>query len=235
MCFFGENTYITKKLSMYYNYVNLIDLFHILNKIYVYNILGCNRRKAFVRIISGQNRGTKLNTLEGEETRPTLDRVKESLFNIIQVKLEEESIVVLDLFAGSGALGLESLSRGASKAIFCDKFGKAIDVINKNIDKTRNYEKAVVLKCSYENALDKLKLENISLDIIFLDPPYESNYYQKALEKIKEYNLLKEDGIIILETDDKDRIIKIIDSKYFDIYDVRKYGRVSLIFLNRKG
>ena len=199
----------------------------------MYSILGCNRRNAFVRIISGQNRGTKLTTLEGENTRPTLDRVKEPLFNIINFKLEDA--IVLDLFSGSGALGLESLSRGAAKAIFCDNSFKAIDVINKNIEKTRNADKAIVIKKSYEKALEEIKSKNILLDIIFIDPPYESNFYYKSLELIKELELLNENGIIILETDDKERILKNIDNEYFEINDVRKYGRVTLIFLNRKG
>lgn len=186
-----------------------------------------------MRIISGQNRGTKLNTLEGENTRPTLDRVKEPLFNIINFKLEDA--VVLDLFSGSGALGLESLSRGASKAIFCDNAFKAIDVINKNIEKTRNKDKSIVIKKSYEKALEEIKSRNILLDVIFIDPPYESNFYYKSLELIKELELLNENGIIILETDDKERILKNIDDEYFEINDVRKYGRVTLIFLNRKG
>lgn len=186
-----------------------------------------------MRIISGQNRGTKLNTLEGENTRPTLDRVKEPLFNIINFKLEDA--VVLDLFAGSGALGLESLSRGASKAIFCDNSLKAIEIINKNIEKTKNESKSIVIKKSYENALEEIKNKKILLDIIFIDPPYESNFYCKALEIIENLELLKKDGTIILETDDKDRILKDINDEYFDICDIRKYGRATLIFLNRKG
>lgn len=186
-----------------------------------------------MRIISGQNRGTKLNTLEGENTRPTLDRVKEPLFNIINFKLEDA--IVLDLFAGSGALGLESLSRGASKAIFCDNSLKAIEVINKNIEKTKNQNKSIVIKKSYEKALEEIKNKDILLDVIFIDPPYESNFYYKALEMIQNLELLKQDGIIILETDDKERILKDINDEYFEIDDIRKYGRATLIFLNRKG
>lgn len=186
-----------------------------------------------MRIISGQNRGTKLNTLEGENTRPTLDRVKEPLFNIINFKLEDA--IILDLFSGSGALGLEALSRGASKAFFCDNSFKAIDVIKKNIEKTRNESKSIVIKKPYDKALEELKEKNILLDIIFLDPPYESNYYSKALELIQNFELLKKDGTIILETDNKNKILDIINDEYFEINDIRKYGRVTLIFLNRKG
>lgn len=189
--------------------------------------------KRLLRIISGQNRGTKLYTLEGEHTRPTLDRVKEPLFNIINFKLEDA--IVLDLFAGSGALGLESLSRGAEKAIFCDNSNDAINIINKNIEKTRHLEDSIVINKNYEKALEEIKIKKILLDIIFIDPPYESNFYYNSLELIKKYELLKKDGIIILETDDEKRILNYIDNEYFDIYDIRKYGRAYLVFLNRKG
>lgn len=186
-----------------------------------------------MRIIGGQNKGTKLNTLEGDNTRPTLDRVKESLFNIINFKLEEA--VVLDLFSGSGALGLEALSRGANKTVFCDNSDKAINVIKQNVLKTRNEEKSIILKKNYANTLEYLKESKLKLDVIFLDPPYESDFYYKSLELIKEYELLNDEGIIILETDNKERIIDCVDTKYYDIYDIRRYGRVYLIFLNRKG
>ena len=96
-----------------------------------------------MRIISGLARGTKLYTLEGENTRPTLDRVKEPLFSIIQTEIKDS--IVLDLFAGSGALGLEALSRGAKKAVLCDNSNKAIQIINKNLKDTRLEEKAKVI------------------------------------------------------------------------------------------
>ena len=113
-----------------------------------------------MRIIAGKNRGTKLYTLDGDDiTRPTLDRVKESLFNIIMQYLEGSN--VLDLFAGSGALGLEALSRGANEVTFCDNSIKAINVIKNNIEKTRQEEKARVLYKDFVKAILNLKDENI--------------------------------------------------------------------------
>ena len=181
-----------------------------------------------MRIISGKARGTKLYTLEGMNTRPTLDRVKEPLFSIIGTKIVDAN--VLDLFAGSGALGLESLSRGASSVILCDNSKDAINVINKNLEKTRL--KAQVINSDYEKCLSNLKQSKF--DLIFLDPPYETDYIEKAINKILEYGILKENGLIIAETDNQDKIerIKNLD---IEITDIRKYGRAILIFLNRKG
>ena len=183
-----------------------------------------------MRIISGKARGTKLYTLEGNNTRPTLDRVKESIFNIIQGEIEEA--IVLDLFAGSGAIGLEMLSRGAKKAILCDKSKDAIQIIKKNIEKTHMQEKAEVYNMDFEQCLEKNK--NQKFDIIYIDPPYETDFIMKALEKIVKLDIIKSKGKIILETDNELRILKQIENIDVEIVDKRKYGRATIIFLNRK-
>ena len=183
-----------------------------------------------MRIISGTARGTNLYTLEGVETRPTLDRVKESLFNIINNKIY--NAVVLDLFAGSGAIGLEFASRGAKKVILCDNSYKAVRVIQKNIEKTHMMDKVALNECSYEICLNNLK--NTKLDIIYLDPPYKTNYIKTAIDKILKLNIINKDGIIITETDEPDRIINEIKDFNIDIIDKRKYGRAYLIFLKVK-
>lgn len=183
-----------------------------------------------MRIISGKAKGTKLYTLEGENTRPTLDRVKESIFNIIQNQISEA--IILDLFAGSGAIGLEFLSRGATKAILCDKSKEAINIIKKNVEKTHMEEHTEILNMDFENCLDKIKGEKI--DIIYLDPPYNTNYVQKALEKIIKSDITKEESLIIIETDDENRIEKEIKNLDIKIIDKRKYGRAEIIFLSLK-
>lgn len=182
-----------------------------------------------MRVISGSARGTTLHSIDDINTRPTLDRVKESLFNIIQNQVEDA--VVLDLFAGSGAIGIEFLSRGAEKVYFCDKSPKAVDMIKKNLDKTKLKDKATILNNDYIDCIDKIK--NIKFDIIFLDPPYKENFSKQAIKKISESKLLKNEGIIIVETDKPERDIKEIENINIDykIYDLRKYGRASLIFL----
>ena len=181
-----------------------------------------------MRIISGKARGTKLYTLEGDNTRPTLDRVKESIFNIIQSEIEGAKI--LDLFAGSGAIGLEFLSRGAEKAVLCDKSKEAINIIKKNVEKTHMEQHAQVINMDFENCLEKIK--NEKFDIIYLDPPYETNYIYKAIEKIIEIDIVTKEGLIIIETDDEKRIEKEIENLDVKIVDKRKYGRATIIFLS---
>ena len=183
-----------------------------------------------MRIISGKARGTRLYTLEGTNTRPTLDRVKESLFSIIQADIQD--ITVLDLFAGSGAIGLEFLSRGAKKAILCDNSKKAIEIIKKNIEKTHMEQYAKVKNIDFEACLRDL--ENEQIDLIYIDPPYETDYIYKALKIIIELNIIKQNGKIILETDDEDRIIEQIKNIDVEIVDKRRYGRATIIFLEKK-
>lgn len=180
-----------------------------------------------MRIISGTARGTKLFTLEGNNTRPTLDRVKESIFNIIQDKIQGS--VVLDLFSGSGAIGLEAASRGAKKVIMCDNSKNAIQVINKNIQKTHLSEKIELYNSNYQECLKQIVGQKI--DLIYLDPPYESNMINESIDKILEFKLLKDSSIIILETDDKEKVLNDIKNFNLKIVDERKYGRAEIIFL----
>ena len=183
-----------------------------------------------MRIISGKARGTKLYTLEGENTRPTLDRVKESIFNIIQNEIEGTKI--LDLFAGSGAIGLEFLSRGAEKAVLCDKSKEAINIIKKNVEKTHMEPKTQIINMDFENCLDKIK--NEQFDIIYIDPPYATDYILKSLKKIIKLHIAKKESLIIIETDDEQRIEKQIENIDVEIIDRRKYGRATIIFLSLK-
>jgi RNA methyltransferase, rsmD family len=191
-----------------------------------------HRRKIKMRIISGTARGTKLYTLEGQTTRPTLDRVKESLFNIIQNKIQNS--IFLDLFSGSGAIGLEAASRGAKKTILCDKSKEAITVIKKNIEKTHLSEKVELYNLDYELLL-KTKIKE-KIDIVYIDPPYDSDFVIKSLKNIIDKELVKDDSTIIIETDDEQRILDDLKEMKVEITDKRKYGRAILIFLKiRKG
>lgn len=187
-----------------------------------------------MRIISGKARGTKLYTLDGyETTRPTLDRVKEALFSKINIELLDSD--VLDLFSGSGALGLESLSRGANKAYLVDNSSKAIKIIKQNVQKTRFEDKAIVLQNDYLKALETFKNDNIQFDFIFIDPPYKTDFAVNSTKYIIENNLLKSTGEIILETDIVKDVLEKLKSVNLEIVDVKKYGRVTLIFIRRKG
>ncbi len=182
-----------------------------------------------MRIISGTARGTKLFTLNGENTRPTLDRVKEPLFNIINFELEDS--VVLDLFAGSGALGLEALSRGAKMAIFCEKNYDAVKVIQRNIEKTKFTERSLLISSDFEKALKQIFDDHVKVDVVFLDPPYKTDFIFKSLELILNYGILNEDGIIVAETDEIERIKQGLDKRGIVPFDVRKYGRAYLLFI----
>jgi 16S rRNA (guanine966-N2)-methyltransferase len=180
-----------------------------------------------MRIISGKARGTKLYTLDGTATRPTLDRVKESLFNIIQNDIEDST--VLDLFSGSGAIGLEFLSRGAKRAVLCDNSKDAIKIIKQNVQKTHFEEKAEVYNMEFTKLVERL--QNQKFDIIYIDPPYATDFIKISLEKIIEYELVNENTKIIVETDDETRILNQIEKMDVEITDKRKYGRATIIFL----
>ena len=182
-----------------------------------------------MRIISGTARGTKLYTLAGyETTRPTLDRVKESLFNIIRNEIPNS--IFLDLFAGCGAIGLEAASRGAKKAILCDKSKEAINIINKNIEKTHLKEKVELYNLDYKNFL-RTKI-NEKIDIAYIDPPYKSDFAVDSVKILKEEDLVDENSIIIIETDNEEKVLNDINklNNNIEIIDKRKYGRAILIF-----
>ena len=181
-----------------------------------------------MRIISGTARGTKLYTLDGIEiTRPTLDRVKESMFNIINSKIEDS--VVLDLFAGCGAIGLEFASRGAKIVILCDNSKLATNIIRKNIEKTHLEKKVILYEIDYLKCIERIQEE---LDIIYLDPPYKTNYIINAINKLIDLNKISKNTSIIVETDDGTRIEEEIKKiTQIEVYDKRKYGRAYILFL----
>lgn len=147
-----------------------------------------------MRVITGSARGAKLKTLEGLATRPTSDRVKEAVFNIIQFEVEGRR--VLDLFAGSGQLAIEALSRGASYAVLVDQSADAVKVIKDNLKKTKFDQQASVFQADY---LRYLSATREKFDIIFLDPPYAEKFLENALRKISEIDILSEGGIIVCE------------------------------------
>ena len=179
-----------------------------------------------MRIISGSARGTKLFTLEGINTRPTLDRVKESLFNIIQEYVTNSYFI--DLFSGSGSIGLEAASRGAKEVILCDNSKDAVQIIKKNIDKTHLQERVRLYNLDYKTLLKEKIVK--TPDIIYIDPPYNSNFAEESVKIILERKLANENTKIIIETDDK-KVIDNLKKMNINIVDQRKYGRAILVFL----
>lgn len=182
-----------------------------------------------MRVISGSARGLKLKAPEGLNTRPTADRIKESLFNIISSYLYDATF--LDLFSGSGAIGIEALSRGAKEAFFVDFDKESINVIKDNIERAKMQEKATIYNMSVLDALDKIALEGKVFDIIFLDPPYDKGLLIPALEKIQEKKLLKQDGFIICEQHIQEEDISLKD---FKIYRIKEYKITKMVFLEYK-
>lgn len=148
-----------------------------------------------MRIITGTARGCRLKTPKGEATRPTADRIKESLFNILGRRVEEAR--VLDLFAGTGALGLEALSRGAASALFVDE--RTASLIEENAAKTRLLEHAEVVRADALRVLARLGALGRSFDLIFCDPPYRRGLWEKALSSVDRGGLLTPDGCMIVE------------------------------------
>lgn len=182
-----------------------------------------------MRIISGELKGHRLIAPKGKSTRPTEDRVKESIFNILTpIKYHAN---VLDLFSGSGQIGIEFLSRGAAWATFVDSARDSISTIHQNLERTRYKDKSKVIKSNYINALKHLNEESIEFDYIYMDPPFqETKLFINSLEKIARYKILKNDGILIVEHG-KDMILE--DVYDFKLIDKRKYGNVEISIYNK--
>ena len=147
-----------------------------------------------MRVITGKSRGVQLKTPEGMLTRPTADRVKEALFSIINFDLP--GAAVLDLFGGTGQLGIEALSRGANSAVFVDQREDACKIIRENLRRTKLESQGRVVRSDY---LDYLRRSREKFDIILLDPPYAEVFLENALKCITEIDILKTDGIIVAE------------------------------------
>jgi 16S rRNA (guanine966-N2)-methyltransferase len=177
-----------------------------------------------MRIISGKYRGTILKGHNIDGTRPTMDRVKESLIAMVQTNLK--NAVILDLFTGSGSVGLEMISNGAKSAYLVDKNPKVIETLKVNLKKLNPDEQVNLIKKDFKDACLYFKNNNIKFDVIFLDPPYELKYINPSIKLIKEYNLLNEDGIIICESEFEE-----VDPQSYEIYKERKYGSKKIIIL----
>nr|WP_263328128.1 16S rRNA (guanine(966)-N(2))-methyltransferase RsmD [Neobacillus sp. Marseille-Q6967] len=150
-----------------------------------------------MRVVSGVCKGRPLKAVPGNTTRPTTDKVKEAIFNMIGPYFDGGA--GLDLFAGSGGLGLEALSRGLDKVIFIDRDARAIHVIHENIRACNMEEKAEVYRNDADRALKALIKREIKLDYIFLDPPYKKQQLVSLIQKMEEHSLLNTNGIIVCE------------------------------------
>ena len=175
-----------------------------------------------MRIVSGKHRGKILNSPSSTNIRPTTDKVKQAIFTKLQFFVAEKR--VLDLFSGSGALGIEAISRGAKEVVFVDKSLDSVKLTQKNL-KSIN-EQARVLYLDYQTALKSFV---DPFDLILLDPPYASGVYENCLDIIFERNLLCNDGVIVCE---RDRNI-IIKSDKFKLFDTKVYGTIAVDYFTK--
>lgn len=177
-----------------------------------------------MRIVGGEKRGLKLNELYKENTcRPTIDRVKEAIFDIIQFDIEGDA---LDLCAGTGQIGLEALSRGCEKVVFCDNDENAIKLIKENIKRAKYEEKAEVLFCDYKKYL-KLHTGENRFKLIFIDPPYDTGLSDKALAVIGEGEILRNDGIVVIECGKRE--IKPLNCGKLVLKKRYNYGQIAVL------
>lgn len=171
-----------------------------------------------MRIISGLLKGRNINGFDIEGTRPTMDRVKESMFAMIQNNLKDS--ICLDLFCGSGNLGIEAISNGAKLCYFIDNNPKAIKVVEENIKNLNIKSNTKILNFDYKKSLKYFNESNIKFDLIFVDPPYDYHVIEKIIKYVSEYNLLNDNGLLILEFE-KEKLeelynnLKLIKSKKY--------------------
>ena len=181
-----------------------------------------------MRVISGSARGKKLKELQGDETRPTIDRIKEALFSMLQFELPGRA--VLDLFGGTGQLGIEALSRGAGQATFVDLSRESTALMRENLKHTQLEDKGRVVQADSITFLGTCKEK---FDIILLDPPYESDLLEQAMQRIARFDILRENGIIVCESTAA-KEVPTVTAPYVQ-GKTYKYGKIKLTVYRRQG
>jgi 16S rRNA (guanine(966)-N(2))-methyltransferase RsmD len=179
-----------------------------------------------LRVIAGEYRGRRLDPIEGMDIRPTSDKVKGSLFNILGATVIDSSF--LDLFGGTGGIGIEALSRGAKQVVFVDADIKSVKVLKGNLEHMNIKDAVEVLHMDYSTAIGKLYRSKSEFNIIFIDPPYSIGVAQNALTEIDKNPILAEAGVIIVEHDSKDEMPQVVGKLY--MYRSKQYGKTILSF-----
>lgn len=173
-----------------------------------------------MRVVAGSVKGLPLKAVPGTSTRPTTDKVKESIFNMIGPFFDGG--YALDLFAGSGSLGIEALSRGIDRAIFTDKDRKAIETIRANLEKTRFAGQAEVFKVDADRALKAMKKNGVQARLLFLDPPYHMEEAYGLMDKAAELGVMTNDSIVVCEHDKE--VVLSSRTKYYERFKKELYG-----------
>lgn len=180
-----------------------------------------------MRVISGNFRGTRLEAVSGDKTRPTTDKVKEAMFSMLMPYLDEGE--VLDLYGGTGGLSIEAVSRGMTHATLVDRQFQAIKVMTENVKKTHHENQFTILKAPAQQALSKFATENKQFDLVFLDPPYAKETIASDMAKMVEMGLLNTGAVILAESNDAanlpeaDKKFRIIQQKHYGITVVTIY------------
>ena len=183
------------------------------------------KKETNMRVITGEARGRRLVTLEGEDVRPTTDKVKEAVFSAIQFDIQGRNF--LDLFAGSGQMGIEALSRGAASATFVDASRKSVDIVRKNLSTVGFYDRARVVHTDSVAFVDTIREP---FDIAYLDPPFGSGLLQQTLPKLAEK--MKKTGIIIVENGEKEDILQNYGEFVLDRQ--KHYGKIKVSMFRHK-
>lgn len=183
-----------------------------------------------MRVIAGTCRSLKLKTPPGEDVRPTTDRIKETLFNIISSRIPGSDF--LDLFCGCGAIGIEALSRGAASSVFVDSSDVSLKYTRENLEFTRLKDAAEVIRSDAVGAISRLYSDGKRFDVIFMDPPYSKGLEEKVLRELSHFDILKEDGLIIVE-EKADTDLSYVDGLGFTITREKRYGSNKHVFIAR--
>ena len=185
-----------------------------------------------MRVIAGEARHLPLKAVPGDSTRPTTDRIKETLFNILHRDLP--GTVFVDLFAGSGGIGIEALSRGAAEAWFVDNSAAAVAVINENLRFTRLFPRAKVLRADAAAAVDRLEAKGVRADFIFMDPPYGAGAEPAVLDRLARSSVVTPETVVICETA-LHRDLSFLEDAGFAVTRVKEYKTNQHVFAVRKG
>lgn len=183
-----------------------------------------------MRVIAGSARRLLLKTVEGMETRPTTDRIKETLFNMLQPEIG--GCLFLDLFSGSGAIGIEALSRGAREAVFIEQNPKAVECIRENLTRTKLADRAYVLTCDVIAGLKKLEGRNYRFDLIFMDPPYNHAHENAVLSYLAGSPMVTEDTTIIIEAS-KETDFSWLAGSGFHLIKIKEYKTNQHVFVGK--
>lgn len=177
-----------------------------------------------MRVITGEYKGRQLDAISGRKTRPTSDKVKEAIFNIIGPYFDAD--LVLDLFSGSGSLGIEAVSRGVDRAILVDKNREASQIIEKNVKSLQAEDRITVLNLSAQAALDYLDQHNEEVNLLFLDPPYDMNVHEDILEQMTDRNLLSPRALVVCEVPKRTDLADQINS--LELIRQEQYGKTKI-------